>query len=242
LERTVDHVDRGDAAEVEEMKNADGGKTSPRLLNRVGDWGDHAAWVAFFSRYDAELRGWCRRFQLDDDTCDELLQRVWIELSRRMRTFRYDPGRSFRGWLWRLLRSRALDLLKEREKAKQRLIGEYEVESLRRCLIQECPSELDVPVEEPESARPELLVMAVQVQERVRSAVTSDSWRAFELVAIEDRPLREAGRVLGKSKAATFAAQKRVKERLRAEGRRVLNGRVGPRIGANDPAGTTLPG
>jgi hypothetical protein len=78
-------------------------------------------------------------------------------------------------------------------------------------------------LEEPEAARLELHMMAAQAQERVRSVVTADSWRAFELMAIEDRPLGEAARMLGKSMAATFAAQKRVRQRLREEGRRLRN-------------------
>ena len=196
---------------------------------------------AFFSRYDQEMRRWCRRFRLDDDSSDELLQRVWIELSQRMKTFRYDPGHSFRGWLWRFLHSRALDLLKERDRAKKKSMNLHEVESLRRALVEESPNDLESGEADPDDHRLELLVFAVEVQQRVRSAVTSDSWRAFELVAIEDRPLSEAGRILGKSKAATFAAQKRVKERLRTEGRRVLNKRSGTIIDSKEPAGSTSP-
>lgn len=222
-------------------KNADEGETSLTLLNRVRNWEDHAAWIAFFNRYDAELRRWCRRFRLDDDTSEELLQRVWIELSRRMLTFRYDAGRSFRGWLWRFFHSRALDLVRQRATAQEHFIKDQEVEFLRRSLIQEAPGELDEPGDDPETARLPLLEMGAQVQERVRSVVTPDSWRAFELVAIEDRSLGEAARILGKSKAATFAAQKRVWERLRAEGRRLLNGRMGPGIESNHPDGTTSP-
>jgi hypothetical protein len=64
----------------------DGEKTSATLLNRVGDWRDHPAWLAFFGRYDPLLRRWCVRFGLDADASDELCQRIWVELMARLRT------------------------------------------------------------------------------------------------------------------------------------------------------------
>src|SRR5262245_57658933 len=93
---------------------ADGDKTSSTLLDRVRDWRDHPAWVEFHERYDSLLHRWCSRLSLDADTSDELCQRIWVELMARMRTFRYDPSRGFRRWLWRLFQSRAIDLLRNR--------------------------------------------------------------------------------------------------------------------------------
>ncbi len=52
--------------------------------------------------------------------------------------------------------------------------------------------------------------------------MSPETWRAFWLVAVEDRGVREAADALGKSYAATFAAQKRVKQMLRQEGDRLL--------------------
>ncbi len=82
------------------------------------DWRDHPAWADFFERYDPLLHRWCGRFSLDADTADDLCQRIWLELMARMRTFRYDPSRGFRKWLWRLLHSRAIDLLRRRRVAQ----------------------------------------------------------------------------------------------------------------------------
>src|SRR5690349_12174601 len=90
----------------------DGGKTSRTLLNRVRDWRDHPAWVAFFECYDPLLHTWCQRYGLDGVASDEVCQRVWIALVSRMQTFRYDPSLGFRSWLWRLFHSRAIDWLR----------------------------------------------------------------------------------------------------------------------------------
>ena len=97
------------------MVRYDAGTTNPTLLNRLGDWRDHEAWVDFVTRYDPVIRLSSRRYRLDAESTEELCQRVWIDLARRMRTYRYDPGKTFRGWLRRLCQSRAIDLLRKKK-------------------------------------------------------------------------------------------------------------------------------
>ncbi len=97
------------------MRLVDDGSTSPTLLSEVADWQDHPAWVSFRGRYDPLLRRWCRGYGLDEDSIDEVCQRIWIELADRMRTFHYDPNRTFRGWLRRVCESRVLDFLRQRQ-------------------------------------------------------------------------------------------------------------------------------
>lgn len=96
------------------MVRYDAGTTNPTLLHRLGDWRDHEAWVDFVMRYDPVIRICSRRYRLDAEATEELCQRVWIDLARRMRTYRYDPGKTFRGWLRRLCESRAIDLLRQK--------------------------------------------------------------------------------------------------------------------------------
>ena len=56
----------------------DDGSTSPTLLSEVADWQDHPAWVSFRGRYNPLLRRWCHGYGLDDDSIDEVCQRIWI--------------------------------------------------------------------------------------------------------------------------------------------------------------------
>jgi len=88
------------------------GSTSPSLLGAVSDWQNHQAWVKFQQRYDPLVRRWCRGYGLDNDSVDEVCQCIWIELARRMKTFEYDPDRTFRGWLRRLCESRVVDFIR----------------------------------------------------------------------------------------------------------------------------------
>ena len=80
--------------------------TSPELLRQIVLLSANSAWNEFFHRYEGFIRAHFSIYGLDPDTRDELCQRVWVELVRRMPAYQYDPGRSFRGWLRRLCRHR----------------------------------------------------------------------------------------------------------------------------------------
>ena len=79
------------------------GTTNPTLLNRLGDWRDHEAWLDFVTRYDPVIRSASSRYRFDAETTEELCQRVWIDLPRRGECdpSEYDPSMTFRGWLRR---------------------------------------------------------------------------------------------------------------------------------------------
>lgn len=199
------------------MIRHDAGTTSPTLLNRLYDWGDHEAWVDFVTRYDPVIRLACRRYGLGAENAEELTQRVWIDLARRMRTFRYDPGRTFRGWLRRLCQSRAIDLLRKRKADAVLSLDDQPVE----WVSWEAPEDIEVD-EDGGSERPLLLHLAVEVQNAVRRRVEERTWQVFWNVAVLGQSVREASEVAGITYYAAFAAQKRVQQMLREEGRRLL--------------------
>jgi RNA polymerase sigma-70 factor (ECF subfamily) len=203
----------------------DAGRTSPTLLGRVRDWQDDSAWLAFFERYHPLLHGWCARFGLDDDTANELCQRIWVELMARMRTFRYDPSRGFRGWLWRLFCSRAIDLLRQRRTTQLHLLETQTLEDSGRVFQEKNLPTKDAATEE-EAEGLALRRLAERAQEAVRSRVDEQTWRAYWIIAIEDRPVREAADTVGKTYTAAYTGYKRVDRMLRAEGGRLLAGLV----------------
>lgn len=98
------------------MNSNDTTRTSPTLLRRTADWRDHAAWREFVARYDPLFQSWCREYHLDDELAGDVSQLFWIELADKMRSFRYDPCRRFRGWLRRCFHWRVLDAIRERKR------------------------------------------------------------------------------------------------------------------------------
>jgi RNA polymerase sigma factor (sigma-70 family) len=203
------------------MSEWDVDRTSSTLLDQVRDWRDHPAWNAFFGRYDPLLRFWCRRSGMRGDATDELCQRIWIELMARMQTFRYDPGRGFRRWLWRLFRCRAIDLSRHRSGTR--------IPTFDDVMFDESHAALSLrglaggePDDDPGPESVRLLRLAGLAQQAVQARVDASSWRAFEMIAIEDRPVGEVARELGKKYTAVYNAYKRVDKLLRQEGARCL--------------------
>src|SRR5262249_21008560 len=96
------------------MASSHVGSTNPELLRRVAALWDNPAWREFFALYDPLVRAYCSVYRLDAASLDDLCQRLWVELARRMPSYQYDPGGSFRGWLRRLCHHRAIDFYRER--------------------------------------------------------------------------------------------------------------------------------
>jgi RNA polymerase sigma-70 factor (ECF subfamily) len=198
------------------MVSYNAGTTNPTLLNRLGDWRDHEAWVDFVTRYDPVIRLTSRRYRLDAETTEELCQRVWIDLARRMRTFRYDPGKTFRGWLRRLCQSRAIDLLRKKANTVESPDDRPAMPFLDGAFAD---SEIDGTTA---SERPVLLRQAQEVQAAVRQRVSERTWQVFWNIAILGQSVRETSAAAGISYYAAFAAEKRVGRMLREEGQRFL--------------------
>jgi RNA polymerase sigma factor (sigma-70 family) len=193
------------------------GSTDPRLLKRVAVLSDDPAWVVFYTRYDPVVRAWCAGYRLDSESVDELRQRIWVELARRMPTYQYDPGGSFRGWLRRLCHHRAIDLYRERH------TGLFESLNDDHLWVERNPAGAsdDTELEDDEAAAGKLVLLeeAREVQEHVRRKVKPVRWEVFWRVVIEGEPLSDTAASLGLKYATAYAAARHVATLLRAEGR-----------------------
>jgi RNA polymerase sigma factor (sigma-70 family) len=199
------------------MIRYDAGTTNPTLLSRLGDWRDHDAWFDFVTRYDPVIRSISGRYRLDAEFTEELCQRVWIDLARRMRTYHYDPGKTFRGWLRRLCQSRSIDLLRKKKANAVEWLEGHPVMSL----LEDTAARIEIDETAP-SERPLLLRQAEEVQDAVRRRVGERTWQVFWNIAVLGQSVRETAAAAGISYYAAFAARKRVARMLREEGQRLL--------------------
>lgn len=201
--------------------------TDPLLLKRVAALWDNPAWAEFFRRYDPLVRSWCSASGLDAASVDEVCQRVWIELARRMPSYQYDPGRSFRGWLRRLCRHRAIDLYHERCDHPVHALGDEDLIDERWIADENING--DSAEDEVASKRPLLLEQAQEAQEEVRRKVKPVRWEIFWRVVIEGASMSETAAALDLKYATVYAAAHHVAKLLREEGRR-----RGARLGLAD--------
>ena len=203
------------------MNSDDSTRTSPTLLRRIADWRDDAAWQEFVARYDPLIQSWCREYRLDDDLARDVSQLFWIELADKMRSFRYDPSRRFRGWLRRCFHWRSVDAIRERnrEDLVVRSLDDPSCLDVEGSLL--ASDQLDE--DDDQGIRRLLLLdLAEQVQAAVREKVHAQSWQVFWHISIDGWTTRQTADALSMSYLAAHAAHKRVLDRLVAEGDRHL--------------------
>jgi RNA polymerase sigma factor (sigma-70 family) len=184
--------------------------TSATLLDRVGlSPNDQVAWARFVGVYGAKIRGWCRHWGLQEADTEDVTQDVLLRLAQKLRTFHYDPSRSFRGWLRTVTQNALADFLSHRKRqcsgsGDDGVLEQLQSVQARDDLIEHLKDQFDS----------EIVAMACA---RARARVEPQTWEAFRLTAYEDLSGDEVAARLGMSRATVFKAKSRVLEFLREE-------------------------
>ncbi len=194
------------------MQRIGGDSTDTSLLRGVASLEDQVAWTKFVKKYEPVLRRWCHRYRLDSDLADELCQRMWVELMRRMPSLQFDPAGSFRGWLWGLFRFRVLNLLRERNAE----VGMFVDVSL----IDVHCREVDETDDEYDELVLSLLSEAEDIHARVKARVKPDRWEAYWRIVILGEDIGETAALLGMKYGSAYAAARYVDKMVREEIRR----------------------
>jgi RNA polymerase sigma factor (sigma-70 family) len=185
------------------------GETSGSLLERLRDPGDQVAWGEFVRRYGPQIYRWCGKWRLQQADAEDVTQAVLVRLAERMRSFTYDPARSFRAYLKTITNYAWYDLLASRRQPgtgsgdSQVLQALQEVEA-RDDLVQHLNALFDQ----------ELLEQATL---RVRQRVESHTWEAFRLTAWEGLAGAAVAERLGMKVATVFKAKSKVQQMLQEE-------------------------
>jgi RNA polymerase sigma-70 factor, ECF subfamily len=191
--------------------------TSNSLLERLRQGPNETAWRRMVDLYTPLIRGWLRRYALNDSDCDDLVQDVLAVVVRRLPDFQRRPQvGAFRRWL----RTIAVNCLRDfwrSQRFKPRGIGNADFGSIL--------SEL----EDPESALSKLWdrehdrhVTAVLL-EKIRPRFETKTWQAFRRVALDGIPVDQVAAELDLTANAVFIAKSRVVHLLRKEGQGLLD-------------------
>jgi RNA polymerase sigma-70 factor (ECF subfamily) len=188
-------------------------QTSATLLARLRQVpADQAAWAQFTERYGRKIYAWCRQWNLQQADAEDVTQTVLVKLAEKMRTFDYDPARSFRAWLKTITRHAWSDYWSGR-KAVVAAGGSHALEMLhtveaREDLVRRLDGEFDR----------ELLDEAMA---RVRLRVLPRTWEAFERTALRGQSGAEAAKALDMKVATVFVAKGKVQKMLQEEMRKL---------------------
>lgn len=92
--------------------------TRATLIDRLKNWQDQASWQDFFDTYWKLIYGLARKFGLNDEDSQDVVQETMMSVAQQMPNFKYDPKLgSFKSWLRTLIRWRITDHLRKRNPA-----------------------------------------------------------------------------------------------------------------------------
>jgi RNA polymerase sigma-70 factor (ECF subfamily) len=192
-------------------------QTSASLLNRLRrDANDQSAWNEFVSRYGPRIHAWCRHWNLQEADAQDVTQIVLLQLAAKMRTFVYDPSRSFRAWLKTLARHAWSDFIADRQRT-----ATASGDSRSLAALETVPARTDLEARLQEVFDLELLQLAT---DHVRERVEPHTWEAFRLTALEGLPGAEVALRLGMPVVSVFKAKSNVHKMLQGEIARLEEG------------------
>lgn len=181
--------------------------TQHTLIGRLADLADKSAWDEFVTRYGCVLRRWCKRWGLQEADSEDVVQNILLELARYIH--RYSPSGRFRVWLKTIAQRAWYDYAIKR-KHRERGSGNSDV--LRVLNLVE--AEEDFLAHLDAEAELELLQLAMS---RVRGLVSESTWRAFELLSLEQRSGASVAEELGITTGSVYVANCRVKKLVNEE-------------------------
>jgi RNA polymerase sigma-70 factor (ECF subfamily) len=184
-------------------------RTSASLLARLGGATlDQDAWSQFVHRYGQQVYRWCRKWQLQEADAQDVTQGILVKLAVKLRTFRYDPARSFRAYLKTLTRYALCDFLANRPpdagSGDSQVCDRLAQVAAQVDLLEHLRAEFDL----------ELLDEAMQ---RVQRRVEPSTWEAFRLVAVDGRPAADVAQHLALKVATVYVIKGRVQQWIRDE-------------------------
>ena len=182
--------------------------TRVSLLIRLPGGADLDAWREFSETYEPFVYRFARRRGLQDADAREVVQEVFLGVSRAVRDWDPDSHRArFRTWLFQIARHQLLSLLRRRRDLMLDSAGWNEVGAM----LAEQPAG---DATEQQAYRQEVFRWACA---RVQGSVKATTWNAFWESAVQGRSVDDVAADLQLTRGAIYVARSRVIKRLREE-------------------------
>lgn len=191
------------------FSHSDFPSTRITLIQRLHDPADQEAWEAFVELYGPIIFAFARHRGCTVSDAADMVQEVLAKMTRRMRTFDFDPARGrFRSWLYLVVKSHLIDRLR-RESVRPQLVGGDPADHR----LNECEDESESHEEMWDAEyRRQLLHRALPT---LKPQFSDSTWQAFVRTALEDADPARVAEELGMSPGAVYVAKSRVLARLR---------------------------
>jgi len=184
--------------------------TRVTLLHRLNqNPADQISWAEFVHLYGPAIRSWLTHWGLQEADAQDVTQNVLLRLTAKLPQFKYDPTKSFRGWLKTLTHHAWHDFVTE---AGYRTRGSGDTSVLDQLQSLEAREDLAARVEA--TFDKELLEMALL---RAKERVADTTWQAFRMAALESIAPQEVADQLGVRVSQVYLAKHRVQKLVQEE-------------------------
>lgn len=170
--------------------------TSKTLLEKISS-GDEISWDEFYRKYAPVIKAVAKYKGIEYDA-DDICQQVMMHFFKQSRTFKFDPGiAKFRTYLGRIVSWKIIDYYrKKRGKLSGELSGELDAVPV------------DAELDKFYMAEWHKVIIA-EAEDELRKRVSPDTFQAYQLYAVQGRPVEKVAAFLECSANQVYQAKKR---------------------------------
>ncbi|MCX6911315.1 MAG: sigma-70 family RNA polymerase sigma factor [Verrucomicrobia bacterium] len=202
----------------------DANKTSITLLQRIKNLEDHDGWQRFYDAYWKLIYSVATRAGLTPSEAQEVVQESMLTVVKHAKDFKYDPQRTFRGWLLTITRWRIADQFRKRipvRPSRPKPSGSRSRTSTMGRIADPAGTDLNAIWE----AEWKNHILETSLQ-RVKQKVDSAQYRVFDLYVNQNKTVEEVAQALGVTTGYVYLIKHRVTALLKEEVKRLENPHV----------------
>jgi len=179
----------------------------------AGDATASDAWSLFIEKYGRRLYLWSRQWCTNHHDAEELVQETILVVFRKIGVFRCQASGGFRAWL-KEIAFRCWQEMLARKKKFDRPMHDHTLAHFKKSQMDEQSARSDLERLFDSIADQEILDLAM-IKARVK--VREKTWRTFELIDLENKPVEEVAQLQGMTRGAVHTAVYTVRKLIREE-------------------------
>ena len=171
--------------------------TDSGLLRRMAAE-DEQAWIDFDNKYRRMIYGIGQKRGISPPDCEDLVQEVMLVCCQRIGSFFYDRNKGhFRSWLFAVTRNAAWRMIRRKQTPDPELLPEYDNGIDREFMAQ---------YEQ---------FLTESVMKLLKERVSTQTYSAFEMMTIQQLPIKDVSRITRKSAPVLYLIRHRCLRILR---------------------------
>ena len=170
--------------------------TSKTLLDKIAS-GDEISWNEFYEKYSPIVKALAKFKGLDAAAADDICQQVMLQFFKQSKTFKFDPDIArFRTYFGRIVNAKIINYFRRKEN-KEILVDD---------VMPDIPVDPEIEAIYMSEWRKTLLIEA---QQKLKERVAPENYQAYELYAVQGRPVEKVAAYLDCSVNQVYQAKKR---------------------------------